>query len=90
MIETLTVRPAFLLALERGEEKARHVRWLYEQGSQYDFDVYHAMRRAAFVTDWAREQARWERVGRPHPQLIKTKERLSISSNADGGRVGSP
>lgn len=66
MKETLTVRPAFQEAVRRGEEQLRQVRWLHEQGSQYDLDVYHAMRRAAFVTHWARTEAYWERVGRPH------------------------
>lgn len=66
MIETLTVRsPSILLALERGEEELRQVRWLYEQGSDYDWDLFYAMRHVAFVTDRARMQARYWGVREP-------------------------
>jgi hypothetical protein len=64
MKETLTVRPAVKAALLRGERRLFSVRWLFEQGGQFDWDVFWAEQRAAWVTEHARDLARWEVTGR--------------------------
>lgn len=61
MKETLTVRatlpPSFFEAVRRGEERRRHVLWLYEQGSESDWGIFHLMRSAAFMADVAKARA---------------------------------
>ena len=64
MKETLTVRASVRAALRRGETRLFAVGWLFEQGSQFDWDVFWAKQRAAWVTEHARDLARWEAAGR--------------------------
>lgn len=61
MKETLTVRrtfsPSVFEAVRRGQERLLEVRWLYEQGSEVDWGIFHLMRTAAFMVDHARTRA---------------------------------
>lgn len=64
MKETLTVRDSVRAALRRGSDRLYSVRWLYEQGSELDWDVFFAEQRVRWVTEHARDLALWEASGR--------------------------
>lgn len=62
MKDTLTVRASVGDALRRGEDSLNKIRWLYEQGSEFDWDVWGCQQRAVWATDAARALVERERA----------------------------
>ena len=85
MKETLTVRPGVRAALRRGSDRLYAVRWLFEQGTVLDWDVFWAEQSARWVTEHARDLARLESTGRGAFERFRAKARAGAYTNFPSG-----